>query len=133
MEDILAEVKSYDIPTLRAKLIENGVPVGPIAPSSISLFQKRLAKEIFRKQGGVIDEQSSDEQEIKKPTEHLNVDQKKKAVAPNISGVYYAVCLPESIGQEHEGNKGATAHVSQNLGTLTYSIPMILGISMLFC
>lgn len=97
MEDILKEVKTLDTQALREKLLENGVKVGPIAPSTISLFQKRLANELFRRQGGVIEEQTTKENKLVKETEHIASD---KRGLSNVSGVYYAVCLPEDT--EHE-------------------------------
>jgi hypothetical protein len=103
MEEILEEVRRYDTDTLRAKLAENGVAVGPIAPSCISLFQNRLAKELFRKQGGVLDDLPVDEKETKKILEPLKDVKKEGAVSSNISGVYYAVCLPENVEHEQEG------------------------------
>ncbi|XP_045205829.2 uncharacterized protein LOC123558022 [Mercenaria mercenaria] len=96
MEEILQEVKAFDTKTLREKLAENGVIVGPIAPTTISLFQKRLANELFRRRGGVREEQTSNEAGPLKENESTSVVKKDNVV----SDVYYAVCLPENVEQD---------------------------------
>lgn len=103
MEEILKEVKTLDAKSLREKLLENGVKVGPIAPSSISLFQRRLANEIFRKRGGVEQDQPDVENEPAKEKDKTCSDKAENA-SYNVSGVYYAVCLPENTDSDCAGN-----------------------------
>ncbi|XP_060078282.1 ankyrin repeat and LEM domain-containing protein 2-like [Ylistrum balloti] len=47
MEDILDQVKKLSADELRTQLKEYGETVGPILPTTISLFQKRLARKIL--------------------------------------------------------------------------------------
>lgn len=103
MEEILKEVKNLDAKTLREKLLENGVKVGPIAPSSISLFQRRLANEIFRKRGGVEHDQPDVENEPEKEKVRTFSDKTENS-SSSVSDVYYAVCLPENMEDDCAGN-----------------------------
>lgn len=50
MEDILNQVKKLSADELRTRLKEYGENVGPILPTTISLFQKRLARKILASQ-----------------------------------------------------------------------------------
>ncbi|KAL4230684.1 Ankyrin repeat and LEM domain-containing protein 2 [Mactra antiquata] len=101
MDEILKEVKTYDCDTLRQKLIQHGVKVGPIAGTTISFYQKRLAKVIFLLQGGVLDENvesentASNRATVSNKPEITNVN--KPVDGPTqLPDVFYAVCLPEN-------------------------------------
>ncbi|XP_033742871.1 ankyrin repeat and LEM domain-containing protein 2-like [Pecten maximus] len=50
MEDILDQVKKLTADELRTRLKEHGEIVGPILPTTIALFQKRLARKILASQ-----------------------------------------------------------------------------------
>lgn len=98
MEDILEQVKLYDIKTLRQTLLDNGIKVGPIAPSSANIFQKRLAKHLFLKQGGKLDDDDTNPQS-QAPISHVseNISQKQENATNFMADVYYAVCFPEEL------------------------------------
>lgn len=104
MEDILEQVKLFDLKTLREKLIENGIKVGPIAPSTAFLFQKRLAKHLFQLQGGVVEEK---EQQTGVVLQVQNETSKSEAAVVgkvHQSDVFYAVCLPETVDNSIDTN-----------------------------
>ncbi|XP_052796371.1 ankyrin repeat and LEM domain-containing protein 2-like isoform X2 [Mya arenaria] len=102
MDQVLEQVKQYDIKTLREKLLENGIKVGPIAPSSAFLFQKRLAKHLFLQQGGKLDDEDGEPKpnlacpkpviERQEPAFSSELTSK---LAPDQADVFYAVCLPD--------------------------------------
>lgn len=111
MEAILEEIKKYDVQTLRQKLLENGIKVGPIAPTTASLFQKRLAKHLFKLQGGSLDEDdnATQKQPINKteivPTDKDLLDSSFNA--GNATNMFYAVCLPQEVDRSNvSDNKG---------------------------
>ncbi|KAH3842859.1 ankyrin repeat and LEM domain-containing protein 2-like [Dreissena polymorpha] len=102
MEAILEEIKKYDVQTLRKKLLENGIKVGPIAPSTASLFQKRLAKHLFKLQGGSLDEDdnASPKQPVNK-AEIVPLDKDLLDSSLNATNIYYAVCLPQEVDRSN--------------------------------
>lgn len=109
MDDILEQVKGYDLKTLRQKLQENGIKVGPIAPSTASLFQKRLAKHYFLQQGGVLDDEPDFSNVSTQCTSPLPVvKETKQDDAPKESDVFYAVCLPQIGNTEDEERQDGT-------------------------
>ena len=97
MEEILNEVKTYDIAKLRQKLTENGVDVGPIGPSSMYLFQRSLARKLYESRGGRLEEHNEDTD-----TKTPDIAVSERSESNNVStqklpDVFYAVCLPENV------------------------------------
>ena len=91
MEDILENVKSLDNGQLREKFQELGIKVGPITPTTKTLFQKRLAKAIFEEKTGNVST-PSDTEEVSYVKEESQVANK---IIDTASEVFFAVCLPE--------------------------------------
>lgn len=93
MDEILENVKSLDIVKLREKLLEMGINVGPITPTTQGLFQKRLAKALFEESAGHVNDSANEE-------DSKNVSSETVRNVPKLdsaSEVFYAVSLPEIV------------------------------------
>ncbi|XP_069129755.1 uncharacterized protein [Argopecten irradians] len=73
MEDILDQVKKLSADDLRTQLKEYGESVGPILPTTIALFQKRLARKILASQQTTNSRTPEDSGQISSSNEN-NVD-----------------------------------------------------------
>lgn len=93
MDEILENVKSLDTEQLRKKLLEVGLNVGPIPPTTIGLFQRRLAKALFEANTGHVSNNVETDNNKNVSTESV----KEQPKLNTTSDVFFAVSLPENV------------------------------------
>ncbi|XP_071087020.1 ankyrin repeat and LEM domain-containing protein 2-like [Haliotis cracherodii] len=108
MDEVLSSVKALSVSDLRDKLTSYGQSVGPITPTTKSLFQKKLAKYVYTDRYGdkppemTEPKQAGDHTDTKTPEESKSTENVQRAQdskagdADSNRSVFYAVSLDSS-------------------------------------
>ena len=122
MDEIFETVKLLDTAQLRSKLLEIGIKVGPITPTTKSLFQKRLAKAIFEEKTGNVSA-SVDTADVDNASVESCSDSSKINTS---SDVFFAVCLPEFVDQQLSKEGMDSAVIPEHTEALSHIIFVLL-------